>query len=106
MDDLKIACALLNCFFTRKISDIEESKEIAQEMKKKVYEKNDLEKYLKKNSRKNFEQIDSSELADFPKLSVEVIRKTITFVWYQINQALSYLAEYFDKNGDFEIRVD
>ena len=46
---IKIACAPINCFFTRKISDIEDSKEIAQEMKNKVYEKNDPEKYLKKN---------------------------------------------------------
>ena len=106
MDDLKIACALINCFFNRKISDIEESKDIAQGMKKKVHEKNDLERYLNKTSRKHFEKLDSSELTDFPKLSAEVIRKTITFGWYQINQALSYLAEHFDKNGDLEMRVD
>ena len=61
---------------------------------------------MKKPSKKLFEKIDSAELADFPKLSVEYIRKKITFGWYQINQALSYLAEHFDKNGDIEIRIE
>jgi len=106
MDDLKIACTIINCFFNRKLSNVEDSKEIAEEMKKKVDEKNELEKYLKKPSKKLFEKIDSVELTDFPKLSVEFIRKKITFGWYQINQALSYLAEQFDKNGDIEIRIE
>jgi hypothetical protein len=66
-------------------------------MKKKIDEKNELEKYLKKPSKKLFEKIDSVEITDFPKLSVEFIRK-ITFGWNQINQALSYLAKHFDKN--------
>ena len=39
MDDLKVACSLINCFFSRKISDIEDGTEIAKEMKKKVSEK-------------------------------------------------------------------
>ncbi len=106
MDDFKIACAFINCFFNRKLSDVENSKEIAEEMKKKVDEKNELDKYLKKPSKKLFEKIDSVELTDFPKLSVEFIRKKITFGWYQISQALSYLAEHFDKNGDIEIRIE
>ena len=44
-------------------------------MKKKVDEINELEKYLKKPSKKLLEKIDSVELTDFPKLSVEFIRK-------------------------------
>ena len=42
MDDLKIACALNNCFFNRKLSDVEDSKEIAEEMKKKLTRKMNL----------------------------------------------------------------
>lgn len=42
MDDLKIACALINCFFNRKLSDVEDSKEIAEEMKKKLTRKMNL----------------------------------------------------------------
>ena len=61
---------------------------------------------MKKPPKKLFEKIDSVDIADFPKLSVEYIRNKITFGWYQINQALSYLAEHFDKNGNFEIRID
>ena len=106
MDDLKIACALINCFYTRKLSDIEDSIEIAQEMKKNVSKKNELEKYFKKSAKNLFELLDTSTLNDFPKLPIEDIRKKITFGWYQINQALSYLAEHFDKNGDIEIRIE
>ena len=106
MDDLKIACALINCFYTRKLSDIEDSIEIAQEMKKNISKKNELEKYFKKSAKNLFELLDTSTLNDFPKLPIEDIRKKITFGWYQINQALSYLAEHFDKNGDIEIRIE
>ena len=55
-------------------------------MKKKVDEINELEKYLKKPSKKLLEKIDSVELTDFPKLSVEFIRKKITFDWYKNTQ--------------------
>jgi hypothetical protein len=103
--DYKIASALKNCFYTRKISDIEDSIEIAQEMKKKLLLKNDLDKYLTKKSRNNLERIDLAELLEFPKLSIEMIRKKITFGWYQINQCLGYISEHFDKKGDFEIRI-
>ena len=42
MDDLKIACALINCFFNRKLSDVDDCKEIAKEMKKKLTRKMNL----------------------------------------------------------------
>ena len=32
IDDLRIACALINCFYSRKISDAEDGIEIAKEM--------------------------------------------------------------------------
>ena len=73
--DYKIASALKNCFYTRKLSDIEDSVEIAQEMTKKLLIKNDLDKFLIKKNRSNLERIDVAELKDFPKLSIEMIRK-------------------------------
>ena len=33
------------------------------------------------------------------------IRKNITFGWYQINQGIGYLAEHFNLNGRYEIRI-
>ena len=51
------------------------------------------------------ERIDVSELKDFPQLTAETIRKKITFGWYQISQGISYLAEHFDRNGDYEVRI-
>ena len=106
MDDLKIACALMNCFFVKKQSDVEDGIEIAQEMKKNLLQKNDLEKYLRRSSKSLFEKIDISELEDFPKMTADDTKKKITFGCYQINQALSYLAEHFDQKGDFEIRIE
>ena len=106
MDDLKIACALINFFFVKKQSDVEDGIEIAQEMKKYLLKKNDLEKYLRRSAKSLFEKIDMSEVEDFPKMTADDIKKKITFGWYQINQALSYLAEHFDQNGDLEIRIE
>ena len=74
-------------------------------MKNRLTVKNDLEYLLNKKPKNRFEKMDESELIDFPKLSVEEIRKKITFGWYQINQTLGYLAEQFDKIGDIEIKI-
>ena len=105
IDDLRIACALINFFYSRKISDAENGIEIAKEMKKKLLVKNDLEQYLNRRLKSLFQKIDEADLKDFPKLHVQEIRKTITFEWYQINQCMGYLTEHFDQNGDIEIQI-
>ena len=46
IDDYKIAGALINVFFSERISDREEQKEMADEMKSKLKLKNSLEKFL------------------------------------------------------------
>ena len=48
--DYRIAASLINCFFSRLVSDKEDGKEIAKIMKDKLYNKNDLESYLNKNN--------------------------------------------------------
>ena len=45
-DDYRIAASLINQFFSERISDKDDEKEIAQAMMSKLKLKNDLEKYL------------------------------------------------------------
>ena len=106
MNDLRIACSLVNCFFTRKISDEEDGVQIAYEMKEKVSLKNDLERYLSKKSTTKFLKLESDDLNDFPKMDPNEIRKKITFGWYQINQCLGYIAKHLDEKGDFEFHIE
>ena len=107
IDDLRIVAALLNCFFVPVISDARDSLEIASEMKLKVEKTNILESFLKEKKVKNgLEKLNSIDLNDFPQFDVTEIRRKITFGWYQINQGLGYLAEHFDTNGNYEIRIN
>ena len=50
--------------------------------------------------------MNSNDLNDFPQIDVTEIRGKITFGLYQINQGLGYLAERFDTNGNYEIRIN
>ena len=106
MNDFRIACSLVNCFFTRKISDEEDGVQIALEMKEKLSLKNDLERYLNKKSGEKFLKLESYNLNDFPKMDPNEFRKKITFGWYQINQCLGYIAEHLDEKGDFEFHIE
>ena len=77
--DYRIAASLINCFFSRLVSDKEDGKEIAKIMKDKLYNKNDLESYLNKNNdSKKLSLIDGSLVNDFPKVNLDDIRKYIT----------------------------
>jgi hypothetical protein len=52
---------------------------------------------------RTFYTLDANSIIDFPKIDLHIIKKSITFGWYQLNQGLSYLAEHFDVNGKYEI---
>ena len=107
MDDVRIAAALVNCFFILTLSDIEDGLEIATAMKNKLEQKNELESYLKKKCiNRTFSAISLTDHNDFPKIDVQLIKSKITFGWYQIEQGFGYLAEHFDQEGDIEIRSD
>ncbi|CAF1091243.1 unnamed protein product [Brachionus calyciflorus] len=58
---------------------------------------NDLKDLLKK--------IEELQADGFPKLNVEIIRKNITFGYYQLEQANGYLFEHFSANEDYEFLV-
>ena len=107
-DDYRIAASLINCFFARFVSDIDDGKEIANDMLKKVNIKNDMEHYLKDNNNKLWKsmvKIDVMDLNDFPRLERETIKQKITFGNYQLNQSYGYLAEHQDENGIYHIFI-
>ncbi|XP_065675501.1 uncharacterized protein LOC136091722 [Hydra vulgaris] len=109
MTDVRIAASLINCFHVKYISDKKDGKDIAILMKIKINFKDDLESYIlntKNKSKKHFEPIDALDLNDFPKFSIDDMRKYITFGSYQIKQSYSYLAEHLNKNGIYIILID
>ena len=73
-------------------------------MLNKLKKPNNLDKQIDKfKSSKSFKIMSKDDFSDFPRLSYEDIRDHITFGFYQLNQGLSYLAEHFDINGDYQI---
>lgn len=107
-DDYRIAASLINVFFSERISDKDDAKEIAESMKSKLKVKNNLEKFLDlrmTKSQNSFTKIENFEIQGFPKLDLDTIRKKITFGNYQLEQAYGYLAEHFESNEDYELLI-
>jgi hypothetical protein len=105
MDDYRIVAALINCFFPKLYTD-DDNEEIAMRMNTKMTSKTlSLDKYLVNFKKIVFEPIDACNLKDFPRLELEVIRKELTFGNNQLKNALSYLAEHFNKNDNIELLV-
>ena len=74
-----------------------------KEMKKKINKPNELEKFVvvKKYKLKKieFNEINSTEINDFPMPSLDTIKMKITLGSYQIKMSKSYLAEHLKQNG-------
>ncbi|CAF0897886.1 unnamed protein product [Brachionus calyciflorus] len=70
---------------------------------------NELEKIIKNLEFTNSHEFIDIEKAnffnDFPKLSYNEILENITLVSYHLKQSLSYLAEHFDNNGKFKMKI-
>ena len=106
MDDYRIAASLINCFWSRLISDKDDSSEIVEEMLKKINKKNDLEKYVSKNIKNlNLKPVNTLELFDFPSFDLSDIKTHITLGSYQLEQSYSYLHEHFNKNGEHSMLI-
>ncbi|CAF1031071.1 unnamed protein product, partial [Brachionus calyciflorus] len=86
-DDYRIAASLINGFFSERISDKEDVEEIAQNMKKKLKLRNDMEKY--------FELRLTSSQNLFTKIEE----------YYQLERAFGYLFKHFSANEDYEFLV-
>ena len=66
IDDYKKAASLINCFWSRLISDKDNYFEISQEMIKNRNKKNDLEKFVSRNTKMlNLIPIDTIDITDF-----------------------------------------
>jgi hypothetical protein len=97
--------ALTETFFPKLYTD-DDNEEIAMRMNTKMTSKTlSLDKYFVNFKNIVFEPIDACNLKDFPRLELEVIRKELTFGNYQLKNALSYLAEHFNKNDNIELLV-
>ncbi|CAF1131941.1 unnamed protein product, partial [Brachionus calyciflorus] len=86
MIDFKIACALVNCFRSRLISDRDNGLLIAKNMKIKFNTENELEKIIKNEEftiSQDFVDIEKINFVDdFPKLNYQTILENITFVLF------------------------
>jgi hypothetical protein len=108
-EDYKIASAIINKFYRRMFSDGDNAKEMAIEMKKKLFCDNELKSFVEINAfhkKSLFDKIDASKVDDFPNLPLELLKKRITFGSYQLKQSLSYLAEHLNNNGKYEILIN
>ena len=107
--DFRIAAAIINRFHSRLYSDKGHEKEIVEEMKKRINKPNELEKYVVEKKYKlkksEFNEINSTEINDFPRLSLDTIKMKITLGSYQIKMSKSYLAEHLKQNGKYTIYI-
>ena len=109
MQDFRIAAAIVNRYYSKKLSDIGNETEIANLMKQRFHTKNNLANYINKHvnlKNNNFEEIEQSQLNDFPKLDLEIIKNKITLGSYQLKMSQSYLAEHFASSGDRKLFID
>ena len=108
LEDIRIAGALLNKFSKRLLSDKVNALEMAKNMLLCRNKENELSDLVSENGlhrKSQFVEIacNETELADFPKLSIERMQNEITFGSYQLSHSLSYLAEQFAKNDIFSL---
>ncbi len=78
-------------------------------MKKRINKPNELEKFVVEKKYKlkksEFNEINSTEINDFPRLSLDTIKMKITLGSYQIKMSKSYLAEHLKQNGKYTIYI-
>lgn len=99
----RIACYLNNTFGKRLNSDVGIRDDIIEQMKSKRNTENSLAEEAESghwNRRKTqFQQLTSADLLDFPELTEKELKILFTGS-YQLSQAVSYLAEMMDEDGN------
>ena len=99
----KIACFLINTFGKRLNSDVGIYEEVMEQMllKRNVNNSLAIEAETKRWSRRKlpFQKLSSTELMDFPEMTENDLKVLFTGS-YQLSQAVSYLAEIMDDNGN------
>ena len=105
MEDYKIGAALINCFYSTLTSDKDDC-DISARMKENVSLNNNLDKYFLEFKKAKFEKINGYNIEDFPRYSIENIKKFITFGSFQIKSSFSYLAEHMKEIGYYDIFIN
>lgn len=103
----RIASFLNNQFGKRLQSDAEFSSEIIERMKTRKDVENTLAADAEEKGwlRKKlvFQNISSEDILDFPEMTIKDLKILFTGT-YQLSQAVSYLAEMVDKNGQIKVQ--
>ena len=100
-EDYRIAGALINKYFKRIFSDVDDLDAIVDNMKKKFDLNNQLKKIVeddKLHLKSQFINLNSDLITDFPKLDESLIKTHITLGTYQLKQALRNLSEHMNEN--------
>ena len=105
IDDYRIVASIINCIYTRLRTNKECDGVIAQAMMEKVNEKKALERLIRRHnltSIASFTEL-SHQNIDFPVLTVDELKRYITYGEYQIEESVGYIQENFQKNSYFHI---
>ena len=99
-------CAILIYFRPQTLLIDTASNEIANEILRKANMDNELKIYLEQNNlitkRSNYNPIESTDLTDFPEISLDEIRE-ITMGVYQMKRAPCYTNEHLTEDGLYEL---
>ncbi|XP_062607931.1 uncharacterized protein LOC134269743 [Saccostrea cucullata] len=108
-DFVRIVCALCNCFRPCLGSMDPETESVAIKMLERSQESNEVQVLVQENKLLTrcavYSAIDaSSELADFPVLSLDDLR-SLTLGIYQVKHAENYTREHLKDEGSYEVMV-
>jgi hypothetical protein len=109
-DYTQIACALINAFSVRIVSNDDYRLAVAQTIRDKQLtqqinhlQQDVVRRGLNRASRAFIECNPDTELLDFPQLSLEIIKSSITLGDFQIKQARWYISEALNTHGSYKI---
>lgn len=106
-EDLRIAGAIINCFYKRLMTSEENALAMASKMKRRLNKQNKLASIVKRNHLSNmtyFYKVTAENELYFPRLSIDELENNITFGEYQIDQGRGYIQERL-KSGGLDIFI-
>lgn len=106
-DFVRIGCAIINAY-CKPIRMAHATKEWAQEMVAQSKKHNKLRTFIEENKlqgqRKNWEIMRSDSLPEFPKLTLDYLKK-LTFGVYQVKLARSYVQDKIQSENQYHFKV-
>jgi uncharacterized protein with HEPN domain len=89
IDDYKVVASIINCFYSKLLSDGENAQQVATDMKIKIEQSNysNLNKYWNSFIEEHFNKVEAVTINDFSKLDMETLKNKITYGSYQLKIA-------------------